>query len=165
MKTIDTIKIISDKYNAKATGGLFLLDESKKLLQLYFVNGRIVSIKTRNISGQDALKELAIMKPIKFQFHDGAETRNTDSIPDTSNIIEELINTKAQSNKQKVVSEHFENQVRDLFIEYVGPIADVIFEEQIEKSVSLSNLITTLSIYIEDDKDKQSFVASAQSIT
>jgi hypothetical protein len=164
MKTIDTIKIISDKYNSKATGGLFLLDEAKKLLQIYFLNGEMISIKTRNITGSEALEELTRMKPIKFQFHDGAETRNLDKIPSTENIISRLIETKNQSNQQRSVPEHFEEQVRDLFVEYVGPIADVIFEEQIETSTSLDNLITVLSTYIEDTKDKESFISKASII-
>ncbi len=165
MKIIDTIKIISDKYNTKATGGLFLLDDKKKLLQLYFVNGTIVSLKTRSMSGKDALLELANMRPIKFQFHDGAETRNHDEIPSTDKIISELTESKTRSNQQRAVPERVENQARDLFIEYVGPIADVIFEEQIERSESLDSLIITLSAYIENDKDKKSFIHEAQSIS
>jgi hypothetical protein len=164
MKIIDTIQIILEKHNAQATGGLFLLDEQKKLLQIYFANGKMVSIKSRNLSGRDALSELMTMKPIKFQFHDGAETRHLDNIPDTETIIQSLSQAKNKINQQKLLSDNMENQARELFVEYVGPIADVIFEEQIERSISIDNLIQTLSSYIEDDKDKKSFIEAAKSI-
>ncbi|MFT5421799.1 MAG: hypothetical protein ACI9D5_002558 [Candidatus Endobugula sp.] len=164
MKTLDTIKIISEKHKAKATGGLFLLDEHKKLLQIYFAQGDMVSIKTRNLHGKDALKELMGMKPIKFQFHDGAETHNIESIPSTKDIIQQLSATKNENNQQKLLPDHLEDKARDLFVEYVGPIADVIFEEQIERSASLDNLIHTLSSYIEDDKDKRAFIDAAKEI-
>ncbi len=164
MKTIDTAKIISSKQSSKATGGLFLLDSNKKLMQIYFVSGEMVSIKTRNLSGRDALSELLAMKPIKFQFHDGAETKNMDQLPPTAEIVKELSDTKVQADKQKLLPDHIEDQARDLFVEYVGPIADVIFEEQIEHSQSLDNLIHTLSSYIDDDKDKTSFIKAAKAI-
>jgi hypothetical protein len=164
MKTLDTIKIISDKHKAKATGGLFLLDEHKKLLQIYFSRGDMVSIKTRNLHGEDALKELLGMKPIKFQFHEGAETHNIDQIPNTKDIIQQLSVTKSEGNQQKLLPDHLEDQARDLFVEYVGPIADVIFEEQIERSASLDHLIHTLSSYNDDEKDKSAFIDAAKEI-
>jgi len=165
MKTIDTVKIISDKHKAKATGGLFLLDESKKLIQIYFVDGDMVSIKTRNISGRDALNELTGMKPIKFQFHDAAETRTLDNLPNTTEIINLIIEARAEISQQKLLPEHVEDRARELFIEYVGPIADVIFEEQVEKSISPEILIQTLSSYIDDNKDKKAFIDSINKIT
>ncbi len=165
MKTIDTVKIISDKHKAKVTGGLFLLDEQKKLIQIYFVDGDLVSIKTRNISGRDALNELTNMKPIKFQFHDAAETRTLDNLPSTPEIINLITEAHAEISQQKLLPDHVEDKARELFVEYVGPIADVIFEEQVEKSISPETLIQTLSSYIDDNKDKKAFIDAINKIT
>lgn len=164
MKTIDTVEIINNKHHSKATGALFLLDANQKLVQIYFVDGEMVSIKSRNISGRDVIKSLVNMKPVKFQFHDGAETRIHDNLPSTSSIINSIANAKNEYAQTQLLTDHIEKRARELFINYVGPIADVIFEEQIEKSASVDSLIQTLSSYIDNSKDKQEFINSLKTI-
>lgn len=164
MKTINTIKLITEKHAAAATGALFLLDDQQRLVQIYFAQGEISFIKSRNISGREAVAELASMKPIKFQFHDGAESRASCELPSTSSIISMLSEVKTEESQKQLLPDDVEDKARELFIDYVGPIADVIFEEQIEKSHSLDNLISTLSSYIDNDGDKRAFIDAVRSL-
>jgi len=167
MKTIDTIEIIISKHQLQATGALFLLDASQKLVQIYFVDGEMVSMKSRNISGRDTINTLITMKPVKFQFHDGAETRLHDDLPSTDSIIKMISDARnGHSGSQgQLLTQNIENRARELFVGYVGPIADVIFEEQISKSTSLDNLISTLSSYIDNADDKQAFIQTIRAMT
>lgn len=165
MKTIDTIKLITEKHTSDATGALFLLDDKQRLVQIYFTQGEISFIKSRSMSGRDAVSELASMKPIKFQFHDGAESRFKSELPSTTNIIDILSEVKSEINQKQLLPDHVEDKARELFVDYVGPIADVIFEEQIEKSHSLDSLISTLSSYIDNDGDKRAFIDAVRSLT
>jgi len=165
MKTINIIDIITKKWKSKTTGALFLLDSNQKLIQIYFVDGEMVSIKSRSISGRDAIEELGEMRAIKFQFHDGAETRNNDKLPSTENIISMLSNTKQVNNQKQLLPDHIEEKARELFMDFVGPIADLIFEEQVEKSSSIDNLIRTLSSYIDNDSDRKEFIDTLRTIT
>lgn len=163
-KTIDTTQVISDKFHAKATGCLFLLDSDQQLMQIYFVNGEMTFIKARNKTGKKALDVLADMQPIKFQFHEDIETHNVSSLPNTTDIIDILKRTQPTERSTTFLSSELETKAKDLFLEYVGPIATIIFEEQIEKSTSVDQLVQTLSSYIDDDKDKEAFIESAKTI-
>lgn len=163
-KTLDTTQVISDKFHARATGCLFLLDSDQQLMQIYFVNGEMTFIKARNKTGKKALDVLAAMQPIKFQFHEDIETHNASNLPSTTEIIDILKRTKPEETATTFLSPELEEKAKDLFLEYVGPIATIIFEEQIEKSSSVNQLIQILSTYIDDDKDKQAFIESAKTI-
>lgn len=163
-KIIDITLIIHEKRQAKITGCLFLLDNEQHLLEVYFVRGEITCIQSKNITGMRALDKLTTMNPIKAQFHDDIEPPSIDNIPATLDIIDKIKEAKSHQ-PQKPLPQPIEDKAKSLFTEYVGPIADIIFEEQIEKSTSLSNLIQTLSSYIDDDNAKQSFVHSAKNIS
>lgn len=165
MKTIDIIAMLTQKWKSKSTGALFLLDANQKLVQIYFINGEMVSIKSRNISGKNAISELAKMKAIKFQFHDGAETRNNNDLPSTETIISALADLRQENSQKQLLPDHLEEKARELFMDFVGPIADVIFEEQVEKSLSADNLVRTLSSYIDNDRDRKEFIDTLRSMT
>ena len=158
MKTIDITDIISQKLNSQATGALFFLDANKKLIQTYFVDGQMVSIKGCGVSGIEAVKELGSMKPIKFQFHEGAESRSKNELPETSVLLEVINNTQKAMNKTQLLNDDIASEVRELFMNHVGPIADVIFEEQVEKSHSAHDLIIGLSSYINNTDNRKVFI-------
>jgi hypothetical protein len=165
MKTINTIELITEKYTLGATGALFLLDDRQRMVQIYFCQGEISFIRSRNVSGLDAMTELSGMKPIKFQFHEGTETYETCELPCTKDIIDILSEVDNDISQKHPIPDNLENKARELFISYVGPIAEVIFEEQIGKKHSLDKLIQTLSSYIDNDGDKRAFIDAVRSLT
>ncbi len=162
--TINTAQIISEKHHAKTTGCLFLLDKEEQLLEVYFTKGEITHLKAKNATGIKALKKLTSLHPTTSQFHDGIETSHQQNIPNTCDIIHSIQTTK-NDGQPTVLPKHIMDKAKQLFAEYAGPIATIIFEEQIEKGTSLTHLITTLSSYIDDNDDRQAFLNSAKDIS
>jgi hypothetical protein len=161
---INAAHIISEKHRTKTTGCLFLLDSEKQQVQVYFANGEITRLKASNAIGIKALDKLASIQAISSQFHDGIETPHHDDIPNTLDIINKIKSAKTHQ-QAFILPKHLVNKAKTLFTEYAGPIADIIFEEQIERGTSLDQLIDTLSSYIDDDNDKKAFLHAAKDIS
>ena len=124
-----------------------------------------MSVKSRNATGTDAIKELIAMKAIKFQFHDGAESRASNNTTSTAEIIDAITEARSATTKTQLIPDEVGDKTRELFTDYVGPIADVIFEEHSGKNHSLDSLIGTLSSYIDNDSDKKAFINAVKAIS
>jgi hypothetical protein len=153
----DLVNEIKQHWSSKATGALFLKLSNQRLLQLFFVKGELQSVKYHNVVGMEAIKQVAPLAVTKSQFHQGAVSRIAQDLPSTSVIIDMLnINSFDQSVSAKnhgldaIVSDKERVIIQGVFVEYIGPIADLIFSEELQKADSVDGLIKGLASQLDD---------------
>lgn len=158
----DIVSQIKSYWSQKSTGALLLKLSNDKLLQLFFEKGELQSIKYHGLSGMEALKHISSVVAVKSQFHEGAISRIVNDLPDTSDIIN-MINDGSfgqQSGGAKsatYISAEHKALIESIFTEYVGPIADLIFNEELQQSSSADDLIKNLSRKMDDLDDQVKF--------
>lgn len=160
---LDIVSQIKSYWSQKSTGALFLKLTNDKLLQLFFEDGELKSIKYHGMSGVDALKQIPSMIVSKSQFHEGAISRIANELPTTSDIIN-MINdgsfgntTEGPLSAAAYISGNDKAVIESIFTEYVGPIADLIFSEELQRSISAEDLIKNLSRQMDDLSDQVKF--------
>ncbi|MGH1439680.1 MAG: hypothetical protein ACRBBR_06190 [Cellvibrionaceae bacterium] len=159
---LDIVSQIKSYWSQKSTGALFLKLTNDKLLQLFFEKGELQSIKYHGLSGMEALKHISSVVAVKSQFHEGAISRIVNELPATSDIIN-MINDGSfgqQSGGAKsaaYISGEDKAVIESIFTEYVGPIADLIFSEELQQSSSADDLIKNLSRQMDDLDDQVKF--------
>ncbi len=165
---LDIVSQIKSYWNQKATGALFLKLTNDKLLQLFFEGGELKSIKYHGLTGMEALKQIPSMVAVKSQFHDGAISRIVNELPATTDIIN-MINESSfvpqasGSGSGAYISSNAKEVIETIFTEYVGPIADIIFSEELQQSTSAEDLIKNLSRQMDDPDDQIKFRQEATS--
>ena len=160
----DIVSQIKSYWNQKATGALFLKLSNGKLLQLFFEKGELRSIKYHGLTGMEAIRQIPSMIAVKSQFHDAAISRVVNELPPTIEIIN-MINENSfvdESSAGKLVSTTYINSeemslIESKFTEYVGPIAEIIFSEELRQSTSTEDLIKNLSRQMDDPEDQLKF--------
>ena len=157
---IDIINQIKTYCSQKSTGALFLKLKIGKLLQIFFENGQIKSIKCQGESGMSVLNQVSSMVALKSQFYEDAISRIDDKLPTTSTIINMLVDHSSKTSLPSApipISDEQKETIKTIFTEYVGPIADIIFDEQVLGSVSCKDLIKNLYLQMEDINDQTAF--------
>lgn len=171
---IDLINEIKHCWGSKSTGALFIKLSNRRLLQLFFVSGELQSVKCRGDVGMEAIKEAIFVEPIKSQFYLGLVNPANNNLPPTVDIIDMLnasffdrkpivekavsfISEAVSSADIKAVSDADRAVVKGVFIEYVGPIADIIFPEELQSVDSVESLIESLSVHIDSDESQEKF--------
>ncbi len=151
---------IQQHLDSQSTGALFLKLTNGQLLQLFFINGEIQSMKYHGATGLDVINELASLEVAKSQFHDGAVSRVVNQLPNTADIIDMIKNrsvVEMSSSAADVGISH--DQVVNIeraFIAFVGPIGDMIFKEELESAKSKEDLVNRLSQQL-DGSDRSDF--------
>ncbi|MFT6387643.1 MAG: hypothetical protein ACJAUP_001015 [Cellvibrionaceae bacterium] len=160
---LDIVSQIKSYWSQESTGALFLKLTNDKLLQLFFVKGELQSIKYHGLSGMEALKYIPSMVASKSQFHEGAISRIVNELPATSDIIN-MINdgsfgssSGGSQSAAAYISGENKTIIETIFTEYVGPIADLIFSEELQQSTSADDLIRNLSRQMDDLDDQVRF--------
>jgi len=160
---LDIVSQIKSYWSQKSTGALFLKLTNDKLLQLFFENGELQSIKYHGLSGMEALKHIPSLVASKSQFHEGAISRIVNELPTTSDIIN-MINdgsfgwsSGGSQSAAAYISGEDKAVIESIFTEYVGPIADLIFSEELQQSSSANDLIKNLSRQMDDVDDQLKF--------
>lgn len=165
---LDIVGQIKSYWNAGATGALFLKLSNGKLLQLFFVDGELQSIKYHGVTGMDVIRQIPGLTALKSQFHEGAVSRIVNELPATADIIN-MINDSTFSgvemnqNAHYVVDPQQQIVIEDIFTRYVGPIADVIFTEEVNVAKSVEQLIDRLSDQLDDGGEQVRFRQEVES--
>ena len=136
MSKLDIHSEIKNCWQEKLTGALFLKLTNGKLLQLFFESGELKSIKYQGLMGMEALREVYAMAAVKSQFHQGAVSRITNKLPATVNILSMITNDVFEQSSAtnsafvgRYLSDKEESLIRRILIDYVGPIADIVFSD------------------------------------
>lgn len=156
---LDIVSQIKSYWKKKATGALFLKLTDGRLLQLFFVNGELRSLKYQGATGMDALKLIPGLVATAHQFHEGAISRIINELPPTVDIIKMVSGGAVSGGGQEIspISTKVKDIVERIFTEYVGPIADLIFAEEADNAESVHDLIRRLSVQIDDVTEQMRF--------
>lgn len=151
---------IQECLDNESTGALFLKLSNGQLLQLFFIDGQIQSMKFHGVMGIDVLNMIDSQEVIKSQFHDGAISRVVNQLPKTADIVDMIENRAVAELSASVQSSGISaNQIATIeraFIAFVGPIGDMIFKEEIEEASSKADLVNRLSLQL-DESDRSEF--------
>ncbi len=164
---LDIVSQIKSYWNNKSTGALFLKLSNEKLLQLFFVKGELQSIKYHGVTGMEALKHIPALVSLKSQFHEGAISRIVNDLPPTSDIIDMIsdnsFNKVSTSANVAGITGEQKSIIETFFIEHVGPIGDIIFNEELQKANSMDELIKSLCRQMDDLDEQVRFKEQIQS--
>jgi hypothetical protein len=169
---IDLMTEINKCWSNKSTGALFVKLSNRRLLQMFFVNGELQSVKCRGDVGMEAIKEASFFEAIESKFYLGVTNQAHNSLPLTVDIIY-MLNTQAfgrapastlnrpatltPSARIKKISKADQVMVKDVFVEYIGPIAEIIFFEELPSVSSVENLVDHLSVHIDSAESQEKF--------
>lgn len=163
---LDIVSQIKSYWSEKATGALFSRLSNGHLLQLFFVKGELQSAKYQGVSGIDVLKQIPGLIAVKSQFHEGAISRVVNQLPATADIINMISDSSfniAQQPTARISSSDL-SVIEGIFVDYIGPIAGLIFSEEVQNVDSVDDLVNRLSQEIGDVDKREQFkrqVASA----
>ncbi|MFT7490578.1 MAG: hypothetical protein ACI80S_000159 [Pseudohongiellaceae bacterium] len=160
MNSDRNIAVHIQKYlDCEATGALFLKLTNGQLLQLFFIDGQIQSMKFHGAMGIDVLSMLDSHDVIKSQFHQGAISRVVNQLPKTADIIDIIERRSVDELSTFAMSSSISpNQITAIghrFIAFVGPIGDMIFKEELEQASSKADLINRLSLQLDESERAQ----------
>lgn len=160
MNSDRNIAVHIQKYlDCEATGALFLKLTNGQLLQLFFIDGQIQSMKFHGVTGIDVLSMLDSHDVIKAQFHQGAISRVVNQLPKTADIVDMIESRSVDELSASVLSSGISpNQIAAIertFIAFVGPIGDMIFKEELEQASSKADLIDRLSLQLDESERSQ----------
>jgi hypothetical protein len=172
---IDLMNEIKQCWKNKSTGALFIKLSNKRLLQLFFVSGELLSAKCRGNVGMQAIKDAAFVEPISSQFYLGVASQSNNNFPPTAHVIHMLnansferapikkaaapaaVPAPASSAEVSVISEADQVVINDVLVDCIGPIADIIFSEELQSVSSVESLIESLSAHIDDVESQVKF--------
>ena len=151
---------IQECLDNESTGALFLKLSNEQLLQLFFIQGQMQSMKYHGVMGVNVINMIASLEVTKAQFHEGAISRIVNQLPKTVDIIDMIQNNGNVELSTSVQSSGISpNQIATIeraFIAFVGPIGDMIFREEIEEASSKADLVNRLSRQL-DESDRSQF--------
>jgi hypothetical protein len=159
-------RTIEEFWEDKSTGALFLKIDSGKLLQVYFVNGEIRSIRYREASGISVLEKISSMTALTYQFHEGAVSRIEDELPSTADIIAasksagHISAAAGEGRKAKDISENEKDIIKAVLTTYIGPIAEMVMDEALESSTSIDSIIKSVTQQIDNSNSQITFQKS-----
>ena len=151
---------IQECLDNKSTGALFIKLNNEQLLQLFFIDGQIQSMKYHGAMGLDVLGMIESLEVIKSQFHEGAISRVVNQLPNTADIIDviqnkQLVELSDWSKLSGIRPDQIAN-IERAFTSFVGPIGDMIFREELEEASSKADLVNRLSQQL-DESDRSVF--------
>jgi hypothetical protein len=137
----------------KATGTLFAVTKKNNSLQILFNEGEIEIITFKNEQGREALEKIALINGIQFKFmKDFIPKKKKVELPDTSEIISiigKFVGNHENENDTKkdnpLFTEEQFDAVKNILIDYVGPMATLLCEEYCNTNYDINELIKKLA--------------------
>ncbi len=159
------IEVINQKENGAIIG---MLQDRPGFVYIYVEMGAIVAIKYDQLSGVDAVKAIKHIENIKFGFHPNKIPEDYDKLPDVARVVDYLkpgISSELSSAQGSGSVESLEtginqttlHQIKEAFLSAVGPIGDVIFDREMDKSPSQNDLIKNLAKHLKFKDDLENF--------
>ncbi len=144
-----------------ASGTLFTTLTDGHQLRIGLLRGRIVHVASLSQRGLTALKTLPLRAPRSFRFEAGLSPEPQSDLPPTPAILS-LLQEGTRVAPHAATAEGSELDAKTLSIvteeltEYLGPIADILVEEQ-RQAASLDILLNRLSAQLDSPEQAQKF--------
>ncbi len=164
-KQLKIVEKIKEYWSGKSTGALFFHLNDGKLLRLFFEKGEVQSAQYHGLSGIDIVRKIPEMKAMKYQFHENYSSRTIDhQLPLTTDIIAMIsgddVDSVAKSPKKNTkvsIGNYQKSVIHSALAQYVGPIAEIILMEELSKSQSMEQLISSLASQIDGINNQLKF--------
>lgn len=143
----------------RRTGTLLIFAASNRFAQFKLSEGEVVSLMYQNVRGTDALPLIREIRTGWSVFTNGAVSSSTDPRFSTADIIEALSSQNGNEVACRVeppspainaLTEEAKSMVKQTLARFIGPMAEVIFEEHLHKARDLESFIAALAGEIPD---------------
>jgi hypothetical protein len=182
----DVVFDLTQHCRDKKTGVFFITTDCNRSAYLTLKQGNIESVNYMNKRGADALERLRSVKGGTCKFSPGTENAlfRPQSLPGTEEILTDLTepmssdeatyNEKVYSQttpseithnpKLTSVPQRYDYDLIDLLVEFIGPMASVVYDEVRENTTNVKILIKKLAAEIPDDYQQSEFMERARKL-
>jgi hypothetical protein len=163
----------------KKTGVFFITTDSNRSAYFTLKQGSIESVNYMNKRGIDALKPLRSVTAGTCKFSPGTENSlsRSQSLPGTEEILTDLMKPISGdeiiydqttqggiAHRPKSSSANKHDTLLELLVEFMGPMASIVYEEACEGETNVKMLIKKLAAEMPDDYQKNEFMERARKL-
>lgn len=177
----ELLNTLTQYVSQKANGTLNISTESNRAITISLEQGNITAIYFGALRGKRAIEEISKIKGGSYRFESSTdENMISHDLPSSQEVIQLLsqgsksstsIETTPDEQGEVSTSQKIElsNELKSLFIKFLGPIADMIFDDYfVMDAIQDANAAISASIKmsseIEDAADAQSFISESEMI-
>ena len=173
----DVVADLAECCRDKKNGVFFITTESNRSAYLTLKDGDIESIHYMNKRGADALEQLRTVRAGTCRFSAGTENAlfGSQSLPETEIILTELATTPSDSsttdsemphtaNSAPSVDDYSDDDLLELLVEFMGPMASVVYSDAKENTRNTKVLIKKLATEIPDNHQQNEFMERAHKL-
>lgn len=148
--------------HGKRTGTLFVATQDNNLLRVTLADGHITSLSYRRREGIDAVPLVRTIAGGRLRFSGGSGHGDNNELPATEALLQ-LLDAPTKPVPQIASGRTKSEMLRIIqseFVDILGPIAHVIWAEQIEQGYrSIESLIDNLAQQVPDEHQAREFIA------
>jgi hypothetical protein len=171
---IDLAAIINELrtvHDQRATGTYFIVSAENRQVRLGFVDGELDAISIRAADAPAACDAIAAMQIVRTAFSRDKQAVIGGNIKlSTDELFRELLRRVGHtvpgvSSKGTAIASLSRAQndlIRKLFIEYLGPIGEFIYEEHQQERGTMEKLLTALAKEIPDRHNAEQFLSQVR---
>lgn len=155
---LSLFEVLSSHSKNRDTGALFLVFERSRLLQVFFYKGRIVAARSGSSLGRDAITAYTSEPILRQTFHDGVKPKSLQKeLPNTVELIRSLAPHKPQKRTHSADVAAQSKIIVDELTNRLGPIAELIYDEEMNKASSLEGLLDRLEQHLTSKRETHIF--------
>lgn len=173
----EIVKELRELREQRAIGTYYLVTADNRQVRFGIANGEVVTLSVRASNLAAAFDAIAGLQIVRTRFAEDVLTVGSGTIAlTTDQVYAELLSRSggdpspapetseiAGSNSFSLPREQ-SKVLRQLLIEYLGPIGDLVYEEHRETAESAAALVSNLAREITDSRNAERFLAQAHSL-
>jgi hypothetical protein len=173
----EIVRELSALREQRAIGTYYLVTADNKQVRFGIANGEVVTLSVRASNLSAAFDAIAGLQIVRTRFAEDVLTVGGGTIPlTTDQVYAELLSRsgdggavpkplqQAAESRPAYLAREQQEALRQLLIEYLGPIGDFVFDEHHQASASAEVLIANLAQEIADGRRAEQFIARARSL-
>lgn len=173
----EIVRELSALREQRAIGTYYLVTADNRQVRFGIANGEVVTLSVRASNLSAAFDAIAGLQIVRTRFAEDVLTVGGGTIPlTTDQVYAELLARSgdgaaapkplkaAAESRPAYLSRDQQEALRQLLIEYLGPIGDFVFDEHHQTSASAEALITNLAQEIADGRRAEQFIARARAL-
>lgn len=175
----DVISDLTQCCQDKRTGVFFITTDANRSAYLTLKRGEIETVNYTNKRGIDAIEQLSSVEAGACKFSPSTDSASfrPQSLPATADILAQLAGESSNDGAApgemantpqtapKSVLAQTDDDLLQLLVEFMGPMASVVYDEVREKTANIKILIKKLAAEIPDDYQRSEFTKRAHKLT
>lgn len=173
----EIVRELRELREQRAIGTYYLVTSDNRQVRFGIANGEVVTLSVRASELSAAFDAIAGLQIVRTRFAEDVLTVGSGTIAlTTDQVYAELLSRSggdpaiipeksaiADSHSFSLPREH-SKALRQLLIEYLGPIGDLVFEEHRERADSADTLVANLAQEIPDGRNAERFLTQARAL-